>query len=121
MRSFYQSKYAYAFAFMLLAVTVYLVIRTESQVSEGNIIKMCEAINGTVVESNNRIESLEADTKGLIDFLEGAEKARIAAYERDSEKEDLEAATTYRRIIESVRANVKFDELTPLDCVEIVN
>jgi ribosomal protein L12E/L44/L45/RPP1/RPP2 len=118
--SFYKGRYAVAFAFMILAVAVYLVVTNQGQVSQDNIVKMCEAINGTVTESNARISSQEADTKGLVDFLEGAKKARVAAYERAGAKEDLDAANTYTEIIAYVKANVKFNKLTPLDCIEIV-
>ena len=120
MNRIYAGKYAIAIAFVILAVAVYLVVTNQGEVSEGNITKMCDAINGGLVESNDRIKANEADTKGLIDFLEGAKTARLATYERTSEPEDLQAAATYSKTIEFVQANVNFDKLTPLDCAAIV-
>lgn len=120
MGEFFQHKYAVAMSFALLAIVIFLVVTNESKTGEANLIQMCDSINQTVNELNDRIGSHRADTQGLIDFLEGAKLAREAAFERAGAKEDQDAARTYGEIITAVESNVKFDELKPLSCAEIV-
>ena len=121
MSDFFQHKYAIGFSFILLALVVFLVVTGGLNKGKGDLIQMCDAINQSVNESNDRIGAHRADTQGLIDFLKGAKLAREAAFERAGAKEDQDAARTYGEIITAVESNVKFDEIRPLSCAEIID
>lgn len=109
-------RYRFALVFVIVMAVLFVVIEREGDISKEDTRALCDTTNSLVVELNNRIPAHKADTKGLIDFLEGAKAAREAAFTRTEAKEDQKAALTYGEIVEFVEANVSYSRLTPIDC-----
>lgn len=113
-------KYGALVAFLIMAFAITIAISRNGNISDGNLLKMCNGTNATIQESNDRIPAHKADTEGLIKFLEGARTARRAAYHREHKASDLAAVVSYTETINFVKKNVKFDTVEPLDCHKIV-
>jgi hypothetical protein len=79
------------------------------------LIRGCHRSNRLREESNERIPAHNTEAKVLTEFLKTAETARMAAYRRDQNPEDLMAARQYREGQRLMRT-VRFKPLPLVDC-----
>lgn len=77
-----------------------------------NQIKGCHRNNNLRAESNARIPAHKADTKGLLDFLKAAEKARLA----EGTPTSIAAAKQYVKIQADVLSHAIFHKQKLVDC-----
>lgn len=113
-------QHSLAIIFVIMACTITYVISKSAETSDTKSLKnvsvLCQRTNASIKELNARVPVHRADTEGLLRFLEGAQKARQAAYKRDGNKSDKVAAHEYGNIIQYVAGAVSFNEITPLPC-----
>lgn len=120
MRKFLDSRWLPVLAYLFIAFALVFLLQrsadTRARLDYKNSVAACQRGNKLRTESNNRIAAHQADKQGLVDFLEGARRARLAGYVRNRNSEDLKAARNYAAIIKRVNAQVRFDSVALVDC-----
>lgn len=116
----WHSRHAPAIAFAVLALVGGISIKEQSDHQTdklyGTQLAGCRQGNTLRTESNRRVESHEADTEVLNEFLIAARNARIASYNKTRTEGDRAAIEEYSRLIMVLDAKVKFHKVPLIDC-----